>query len=63
MLCQLLLYRKVTQSYIHIYILFLKLSSILLQHKRLDKVPCAVQQDLIGIACIYFSVKVLLEYS
>ena len=50
MLCQFLLYSKVTQSHTHrhtyIYILFL--SFIILCHKRLDIVPCAVQQDLIA---------------
>ena len=30
---------------IHIYILFLILSSITFYHKRLDIVPCAIQQD------------------
>ena len=34
-----LLYSKVTQSHIHIYILFLTLSSIILHHKWLDVVP------------------------
>ena len=43
-----LLYSQVTQSHIHIYVLFLTLSSILLHHERLDIVPSAVQQDLIA---------------
>ena len=49
-----LLYSKVTQSQIcmcvcvYIYILFLTLSSIMLHHKQLDIVPCAIQQDLIA---------------
>ena len=33
---------------IHIYILFLTLSSILIDHKWLDIVPCAIQQDPIA---------------
>ena len=40
MLCQFLLYGKVTQAYI--YILFLVLSSIMFYPKRLDMVPCAI---------------------
>ena len=34
--------------YIHTHILFLILSSIMVYPKRLDTVPCAVQQDLIA---------------
>ena len=49
--CQFLPYSKVTQSYVHIYILFLTLSSIIFHHKRLDIVPCAIQQDLIAYPC------------
>ena len=41
-----LLHSKVTQSHILIYILFLTLSSIMLHHKSLDRVPSAIQQDL-----------------
>ena len=41
-----LLYGKMTQSHIPIYILFLTLSSIMLHHKWLDIVPSAIQQDL-----------------
>ena len=41
-------YGKVTQSRIHIYILFLTLSSIMLYPKWLDIVPSAIQQDLIA---------------
>ena len=59
MFLQFLLYGKVTQSSIytyicmyiyvcmHMYIIFLILSSIIFCHKRLDIVPCAIQQDLI----------------
>ena len=36
-----LLHSKVTQSHIHMYILFLTLSSIVLHHKRLDVVLSA----------------------
>ena len=49
MLCQFLLYSKVTQSYMYIYthththILFLILSSITFYPKRLDIIPCAIQ--------------------
>ena len=50
MFCQFLLYSNVPQLYIYIYIhiLFLILSSIMFYPKRLDLVPCAVQQDLIA---------------
>ena len=64
MLCQFLQYSKVTLSYIyvciyiythihthihiHIYTLFLILSFIMFYPKRLDIVPCAVQQALIA---------------
>ena len=41
-----LLHSKVTQSHIHVYILFSHI--IMLHHKRLDIVPSAVQQDLIA---------------
>ena len=47
MLCQFLLYRNVAQSYVYIYIPFLTLPSIMVYHKRLDIVPCAIQQDLV----------------
>ena len=55
MLCQFLLYSKVTQLYIHIHTHthththtpFLTLSSIIVYPKRLVIVPCAVQQELI----------------
>ena len=43
-----LLYRKVTQSHTHRYILFLTLSSIVCHHKWLDIVPSAMQRDLIA---------------
>ena len=39
---------KVTQSHIHIVILFLTLSSIMLHREWLDLVPSAAQQDLIA---------------
>ena len=42
MLCQILLYSKVTQSYI-VYILFLILSFIMFYPKKLDIVSCAIQ--------------------
>ena len=38
-----LLHSKVTQSHIHVYILFSHI--ITLRHKRLDIVPSAIQQD------------------
>ena len=44
MFCQFLLYSKVTQSYIYTH--FLILSSIMLYHKWLDVVPCAIHRDL-----------------
>ena len=43
-----LLYSKVTQSHIQVYILFLTLSSMMFHHQCLDIVPCAVQQDLMA---------------
>ena len=45
-MCQFLLHSEVMQSYIYIdiYILFLTLFSITFFPKRLDKVPCAVQE-------------------
>ena len=48
--CQFMLYSKVTQSYIYIYIyvFFFTLSSIMFHHKSLDRVPWAIQQDLIA---------------
>ena len=48
MFCQFLLYNKVTQLYIYIYILYLTLSSIMFYHKWLDIAPFAIQQDLIA---------------
>ena len=39
-----LLYSKVTQSHVHVHILFLMLSSIMLRHKWLDIVPRAIQR-------------------
>ena len=50
MFCQFLLCSKVTQlyTYIYTYILFLILSSIMFYPKRLDIVPCAIQQDFIA---------------
>ena len=47
MLYQFLLYGKVTQSYIHIYILFLILFSIMVYLRGVDIASCAAQQDLI----------------
>ena len=44
MFCQFLLYSKMTQLCVYIY----SLSSIMVYPKRLDLVPCAVQQDLIA---------------
>ena len=43
-----LLYIKVIQSYMHIYILFLILSSIMLHHLWLDKITSDMQEDLIA---------------
>ena len=43
-----LLYSKVTQSHIHICILFLTLSSVMLHPKCLDRVPSAIRQDVIA---------------
>ena len=41
--CQFLLCRKMTQSYIYTYIVFLTLSSIMFHHKWMDRVPNAIQ--------------------
>ena len=47
--CQFLLCCKVTQSYTNIHSsFFLILSSILVYPRRLDRVPCAAQQDLMA---------------
>ena len=43
-----LLYSKVTESHIHIYILFLTLPPIMVHHKWLDIVPSTILQDLIA---------------
>ena len=45
-----LLYSKVTQSQIDVYIIFLTLSSLMPHRKWLDIVSCALQQDLIAYA-------------
>ena len=42
-----LLYNKVTEWHIHIYILFLTLSSIMFHRNWLYIIPCGIQQDLI----------------
>ena len=46
MLCQSLLYSKVTQLYtcIHSFLIFF---SIMVYPRRLDIVPCAIQWDLV----------------
>jgi len=41
-----LLYSKVTQLHIHVYMVFSHI--IMLRHKWLDIVPSAIQQDLIA---------------
>ena len=46
------------------YVLFLILSSILFYHKRLDIVPCAVQQDLIDCKynqIVFFHLVICIE--
>ena len=48
MLCQFQLYSSGTPSSIYISIPFLVFSSILVYPKRLDRVPCAGQQDLMA---------------
>ena len=47
MFCQFLLHSDVA-SHTHTYIPFLILSSLMFYPKRLDIVPCAIQQDLIA---------------
>ena len=37
-------------SYTYVYIFFLTLTSIMFHHKKLDVIPCAMQQDLIAYA-------------
>ena len=44
MFCQFLLYIKVTQFYIYVYIPFLTLSSIMFHHKWLGIVPYAITE-------------------
>ena len=57
MLCQFLLYSKVTWLYIYmcIYIStpFVVLPSIIVYPKRLEIVPCAVEQDLIAYPAVF----------
>ena len=47
LICQFLLYSKVTQSYLYIYTLFLISSFIMFYHKWLDIVFCTMKQELI----------------
>ena len=47
MFCQFLLYSEVTQLYIYMHS-FSTLSSIMFHYRRLDIVPCAIQQTLIA---------------
>ena len=46
MLCQLLLYSKVIQLYVHIYPLFLRFPSHLGHQRALSRAPCDLQQVL-----------------
>ena len=48
MSCQLLLYSKVNQLHIYIYPFFFGFPSHLGHHRALSRVPCAIQQVLIG---------------
>ena len=48
MLCQFLLYSKVSQLYIYLYSLFCGFPSHLGSHRALSRVPCAIQQVLIS---------------
>ena len=57
MFCQFLLYSKVTQSYIKIH--SVSVSSIMFHPRRLDIVPCAVQQDRVACRVRGFSQRVL----
>ena len=47
MLYQFLLYSKVNQLYIHIYLLFFGLPSHLGHQRSLSRVPCALQKAII----------------
>ena len=64
MLCQHLLYSKVNQLYVYIYIppLF-RLPSHLGHHRALNRVPCAIQQVLIIIYFIHSSVQMSISIS
>ena len=58
MLCQFLLYSKVNQPYVYMYLLFFILPSLLDHHRVLSRVPCAMQQALTSYLlytqqCIY----------
>ena len=58
MLCQLLLYREMNQSYIYIYPLFFQFSSCLDHHRTFSSVPYSIQQILVSYLfytqqCIY----------
>ena len=52
MLYQLLLYIRVIQLYIYMYLLFLRSSSYLSHHRALSRVPCAIRQVL--ISCLFY---------
>ena len=56
MLCQFLLYSKVNQLYVYMYLLFFVLPSHLDHHRALSRVPCATQQALTSYYFIQSSV-------
>ena len=53
MLCQFLLYSKVSQLYVYIFPLFFRFPSHLGHHRSLSRVPCAIQQVL--ISCLFYT--------
>ena len=48
MLCEFQVYSKVNQLYVYMYTLFFRFFSHLGHYRGLSRVPCAVQQVLIG---------------
>ena len=61
-MCQFLVYHKVIQLYIYIYSFFFRFFSHIGYHRILSRVPCVIQQVLIGYLsyiqqCVYVNPK------
>ena len=48
MLCWFQVYSKVIQLYVYTYLFFFRFLSPLGYYRILSRVPCAIQQDLVG---------------